>query len=153
MIERRLSKKQILERYLTLAPYGGNIEGIRAASLSWFGKEPRKLELKEAALLVALPQSPENRRPDRFPVKAKLARDLVLDRMAVTGLIGPPEAQRVLSFPVPRRRAAMPLLAPHVTQAARERDPAALVHPTRLDSQIQHLLPSKSMLRSWLELH
>ena len=139
-IERRLSKKQILERYLTLAPYGGNIEGIRAASLSWFGKEPRKLELKEAALLVALPQSPENRRPDRFPVKAKLARDLVLDRMAVTGLIGPPEVQRVLSFPAPRRRVAMPLLAPHVTQAARERDPAALVHPTRLDSQIQHAM-------------
>ncbi len=58
-IERRLSKDEILARYLTLAPYGGNIEGVRAASLAWFGKEPMRLTPAEAALLVALPQSPE----------------------------------------------------------------------------------------------
>ena len=58
-IERRLSKTEILEHYLTLAPYGGNIEGVRAASLAWFGKEPRRLGVSEAALLVALPQLPE----------------------------------------------------------------------------------------------
>ena len=39
-IERRLSKQEILERYLTLAPYGGNLEGVRAASLAWFGRRP-----------------------------------------------------------------------------------------------------------------
>ncbi|HEV8016673.1 MAG TPA: transglycosylase domain-containing protein, partial [Stellaceae bacterium] len=62
-IERTLSKDDILSLYLDLAPYGGNIEGIRAASLTYFGKEPRRLTLAEAALLVALPQSPEARRP------------------------------------------------------------------------------------------
>ena len=65
-IEHALGKDEILALYLTLAPYGGNLEGIRAASLAYFGKEPRKLSLAEAALLVALPQSPELRRPDRF---------------------------------------------------------------------------------------
>ena len=50
-IERRLSKRQILSAYLTVAPYGGNLEGIRAAALAYFGKEPRKLSLAEAALL------------------------------------------------------------------------------------------------------
>ncbi|WP_312797985.1 transglycosylase domain-containing protein, partial [Tianweitania sp.] len=60
-IERRLSKREILERYLTLAPYGGNLEGIRSASLAWFGREPRGLGVGEQALLVALPQSPESR--------------------------------------------------------------------------------------------
>ena len=64
-IERSLSKDEVLSLYLTLAPYGGNLEGIRAASLAYFGKEPKKLSLAEAALLVALPQSPELRRPDR----------------------------------------------------------------------------------------
>ena len=64
-IERRLSKREILERYLTLAPYGGNLEGVRAASLAYFGKEPKRLTVSEAALLVALPQLPEKRRPDR----------------------------------------------------------------------------------------
>ena len=58
-IERVLSKDEVLSLYLSLAPYGGNIEGIRAASLAYFGKEPRHLSLGEMALLVALPQSPE----------------------------------------------------------------------------------------------
>ena len=66
-LEWALSKDEILSLYLTLAPYGGNLEGIRAASLAYFGKEPRRLTLGETALLVALPQSPELRRPDRVP--------------------------------------------------------------------------------------
>ena len=81
-IERALSKDDILSLYLDLAPYGGNIEGIRAASLTYFGKEPRRLTLAEAALLVALPQSPEARRPDRSMAAARAARDRVLDRFA-----------------------------------------------------------------------
>ena len=55
-LERRLDKDAILALYLTLAPYGGNLEGVRAASLAWLGKEPRRLTPAEAALLVALPQ-------------------------------------------------------------------------------------------------
>ena len=74
-IERRLSKQEILERYLTLAPYGGNLEGVRAASLAYFGKEPKRLTVSEAALLVALPQLPEKRRPDRNLGIAHAARD------------------------------------------------------------------------------
>ncbi|MFZ1539365.1 MAG: transglycosylase domain-containing protein, partial [Chromatiaceae bacterium] len=67
VLERRLDKASILERYLLLAPYGGNLEGIRAATLAWFGKEPGRLTPAQAALLVALPQAPEARRPDRDP--------------------------------------------------------------------------------------
>src|ERR1700683_685476 len=84
-IERVLSKNQVLALYLELAPYGGNIEGIRAASLAYFGKEPRRLTLGEAALLVALPQSPELRRPDHSAAAARVARDRVLGRYAATG--------------------------------------------------------------------
>ena len=62
-LERRLSKDEILELYLNLAPFGGNVEGLRAASLAYFAKEPRRLTPSEAALLVAIPQSPERRRP------------------------------------------------------------------------------------------
>jgi penicillin-binding protein 1C len=64
-LERALTKDEILGLYLGLAPYGGNLEGIRAASYAYWGKEPRRLSLGETALLVALPQSPEVRRPDR----------------------------------------------------------------------------------------
>ncbi|MGA2895519.1 MAG: transglycosylase domain-containing protein, partial [Xanthobacteraceae bacterium] len=86
-IERASTKDEVLSLYLELAPFGGNIEGIRAASLVYFGKEPRHLTLAEAALLVALPQSPELRRPDRFPEAARAARNRVLDRFAATGVI------------------------------------------------------------------
>ncbi len=86
-LEQRLSKHEILNIYLKLAPFGGNIEGVRAASLLYLGKEPRRLSLAEAALLVALPQSPELRRPDRFPEAAKRARNRVLARARDLGVI------------------------------------------------------------------
>ena len=111
-LEAALTKTQILERYLTRAPYGGNVEGVRAASLIWFGKEPRHLTLAEAALLVALPQSPEARRPDRNPQAAQDARDRVLDRAQALGLVTPAEAARARAAPVPQTRLAMPRHAP-----------------------------------------
>src|SRR5262249_24837553 len=73
-IERALSKDEILTLYLSLAPYGGNLEGVRAASLAYLGKEPRRLTLGEAAMLIALPQSPERRRPDPTGRAARWAR-------------------------------------------------------------------------------
>jgi penicillin-binding protein 1C len=103
-LERALGKRETLALYLTLAPYGGNLEGVRAAALAYFGKEPRKLSLAEAALLVALPQSPELRRPDRFPDAARAARDRVLDRAAMAGLIPRDEIARAQSQPAPRER-------------------------------------------------
>ncbi len=86
-IERRLSKGEILSLYLTLAPYGGNIEGVRAASLLYFDREPRTLTPGEQALLIALPQAPEARRPDRHPEVAKAARQTIMARLAANGLL------------------------------------------------------------------
>src|SRR5690606_34582611 len=93
-IERRLTKQEILQIYLTRAPYGGNLEGVRAASLAYFGKEPKRLTVAEAALLVALPQSPENRRPDRNWREARAARERVLARSAVADVTGEGESER-----------------------------------------------------------
>jgi penicillin-binding protein 1C len=122
-IERVLTKDEVLALYLDLAPYGGNIEGIRAASLAYFGKEPRKLSLGEAALLVALPQSPELRRPDRSPDFARAARDRVLDRFAGTGLVPADEIAFAKSEAVPDARYAMPLLAPHAADRSIAKSP------------------------------
>ncbi|MER9225511.1 penicillin-binding protein 1C [Mesorhizobium sp. M0664] len=112
-IERRLSKREILERYLTLAPYGGNLEGVRAASLAYFGKEPKRLTVSEAALLVALPQLPEKRRPDRNLDVAHAARDRVLTRMVSAGLLGEREAARAALDDVSGLRRTLPALAAH----------------------------------------
>ena len=117
-IERALTKDEILALYLDLAPYGGNIEGIRAASLAYFGKEPRRLSLGEAALLVALPQSPEARRPDRSAAAARAARDRVLDRFAASGHLPADEIAFAKAEPVPSGRRPMPTLAPHAADRA-----------------------------------
>ena len=87
-LELRYSKDEILSLYLTLAPMGGNLEGVRAASLAYFGKEPAALDLAESALLVALPQSPARVRPDRHARNALLARNHVLDRMVEEHRLG-----------------------------------------------------------------
>ena len=139
-IERRLSKEQILERYLTLAPYGGNLEGIRAATLAWYGKEPKRLSAGEAALLVSLPQLPERRRPDREPDNALTARDRVLDRMVMAGVLDEREASRGRRDAVPLGRQAIPFLAAHSADRAMRRAPQAQRHQLTLDRRRQTAL-------------
>ena len=117
-IERQLNKDQILDLYLALAPFGGNLEGVRAASIAYFGKEPKRLSLAESALLVALPQSPETRRVDRYPDVARAARDRILDRMVEEGRVPREDAVQAKSVPVPRLRKPMPILAPHSADQA-----------------------------------
>ncbi|WP_456655620.1 penicillin-binding protein 1C [Bradyrhizobium sp. JR3.5] len=117
-LERQLSKDQILDLYLALAPFGGNLEGVRAASIAYFGKEPKRLSLAEAALLVALPQSPERRRLDRYPDAAHAARDRVLDRMVEDGAVSKDDAAQARATPVPKMRKQIPILAPHSSDQA-----------------------------------
>lgn len=141
-LERKLSKDQILDLYLTLAPFGGNLEGVRAASFAYFGKEPKRLSLAESALLVALPQSPETRRLDRHPDVARAARDRVLARMVEEGHVSPDDAAQAKSVPVPRLRRPMPLLAPHSTDQSRGIMGDASSIQLTLDSGIQKALES-----------
>ncbi|WP_338147902.1 transglycosylase domain-containing protein, partial [Neoroseomonas alkaliterrae] len=66
-LEARFSKEEILGIWLTLAPQGGNIEGVRAGALAWFGRPAARLDAAESALLVALARRPAALRPDRHP--------------------------------------------------------------------------------------
>lgn len=135
------NKDEILELYLTLAPYGGNLEGIRAASFAWFGKEPKRLTIGEAALLVALPQSPERRRPDRHPDIAKAARDRVIATLAERGEITPAEAQEAMQEPIPLRRQKFPFHAPHLAQDLLTKNGTAEpVIVTTIDARVQEKL-------------
>ena len=136
-LERRLTKDQILNLYLQLAPYGGNVEGLRAASLAYFGKEPRRLTPAEAALLVALPQSPEARRPDRHPAAAALARDRVLARAAAASILTQDEAAAARHEVVPTARRPVPALAPHLSDRAVAEAPERLTHRLTIDRSLQ----------------
>jgi penicillin-binding protein 1C len=136
-LESRLSKNEILRLYLTLAPYGGNLEGMRAASLSYFGREPKRLSFSEAALLVALPQSPETRRPDRFAQAALIARNRVLDRARERGVISTAEAAAAKTAPMPDARRPFPMLAAHAAEAAVAERPDPNTHLLAIDARLQ----------------
>lgn len=136
-LERRLSKEEILRLYLDRAPYGGNTEGVRAAALAWFGKPPARLTPAEAALLVALPQSPETRRPDRHPERARAARSRVLDRAEAAGVIAPEVAATARRATISGARAQMPRLAAHLADRLREENPASGVILTSIDGDLQ----------------
>ncbi|HTJ01381.1 MAG TPA: penicillin-binding protein 1C [Methylovirgula sp.] len=141
-LERHHDKKDILDLYVALAPYGGNIEGVRAASLAYFGKEPKRLTIAEAALLVALPQSPEARRPDRFAATARAARDRVLDRAYHRGIINMAEREAAKHENVPRLRRAFPALAAHAAEEALRAEPKMPTHRLTLDAAWQTSLES-----------
>jgi penicillin-binding protein 1C len=149
-LEHDLSKDEILHLYLTLAPYGGNIEGIRAASLAYFGKEPTRLTTAEAALLVALPQSPEARRPDRDPVAAQRSRDMVLDRLVAMGALLAEDAVAAKREPVPTARREFPMLAAHMAEQAVKAQPTAravrLTIDKRLQDALEHLAAGRARL-------
>jgi penicillin-binding protein 1C len=139
-LERKLGKDEILDLYLALVPFGGNLEGVRAASIAYFGKEPKRLSLAEAALLVALPQSPETRRLDRYPEAARAARDRVLDRMVEDRNVLREDAAQAKAVMVPKLRRPMPILAPHSSDSAIAILKDAPVIRLTLDSSVQKVL-------------
>jgi len=120
-LEATESKDKILTYYLTLAPFGGNLEGVRAASIAYFGKEPVELTLAQAALLVALPQSPERLRPDRFPEAARAGRRKVLERLLDAGFIDQKRFEEALEEPIPTARRNFPFHAPRLARSLADR--------------------------------
>lgn len=139
-LEQHFTKREILQLYLNLAPYGGNLEGIRAASLAYFGKEPLRLTPAESALLVAIPQAPEARRPDRAPDRAQAARARVLARALRDGLLTTEEAQATRGEPVPRARRPVPMLAPHLADRMRAEHPGQPQLRLTIDARLQAAL-------------
>ena len=136
----RLGKGGMLDLYLALAPYGGPLEGVRAASLAYFGREPARLTAAQAALLVALPQSPEARRPDRFPERARAARDRVLDIASARGVLTAAEAEAAKAEPVPTARKPFPMQAAHATEEAVAAEPTNPVIRLAIDAPLQERL-------------
>lgn len=119
-MEAELSKQDILALYLSLAPYGGNIQGIEAASYFYFGKTARRLTYSEIALLIALPQSPEQRRPDRHNQQASAGRNQVLNRLRDAGVITDDDFRLAKKQTLPQHRYQTPFWAPHLSQRLKQ---------------------------------
>jgi len=136
-LEKKLKKEEILNLYLDLAPFGGNLEGVRAASLSYFGKEPRRLTPAQSALLVALPQSPETRRPDRAAANALAARNRILMRLAGANTLPLDEAIAAQREKIPHIRKRFASLAPHLADQMVAQNPLNGTLRLTLDRDLQ----------------
>jgi penicillin-binding protein 1A len=100
LLERELTKDQILEHYLNVIYLGNGVNGIEAASLDLFGKSVNKLTLPEGALLAALPKAPSAYTPRRYPQRAEQRRNLVLSLMADQGFINAAQATAAARTPL-----------------------------------------------------
>ena len=129
-LELRLSKREILEIYLSYAPMGGVVEGVEAASRAYLGKPALRLSHSEAALLTVLPQAPSRLRPDRYPERARQARDKVLERLQSRW--GSAAIADARQEPVIAQSIREPLLAPLLAERLRRLRP----HAARIDSTI-----------------
>lgn len=149
-LERRYTKREILSMYLTLAPFGGNVEGVKAASLTYFQHLPKSLTPAEAALLVALPQSPSKLRPHLFPARAQKARNNILTSMLYKNVLTADEYKAALTDPLPQQRSEFPRFAPHLARRLYKDYPGKAIHYATISQDIQTLTENivKSVLSS-----
>jgi penicillin-binding protein 1C len=125
-LEARYSKRSILEAYLNLVPFGGNIQGVGAASRVYLDKPPSEIALGEAVTLAVIPQRPAVR----------------AGHSAEQGRLLAARARLQLALPVlPRPDCAMPMHAPHFTDAMLQGNPGVSGHiETTLDFRLQRLV-------------
>ena len=137
-LETLCSKEKILELYFEIAPYGGNIHGLKAASLRFFQKYPEDLNLAECALLAGLPQSPARFRPDRYPERAIERRDSVLLSMLKNRYITARQCEEAMQEPVIAENYSFVFKAPHFTRLVKKKFSGREDAITTLDADIQH---------------
>lgn len=103
-LEKTLNKKQILERYLNIAPFGNGAYGIYAAARIYFNKNPKDLDIAQSALLAGMVKAPSGFNPTTktgYP-QAVARRQYVLDGMVTTGAITKAQEQQALSEKIPQ---------------------------------------------------
>lgn len=142
-LEWHLSKSEILEIYLTRAPFGGTIEGVEAASWAYLGKSSKQLSHSEAALLAVLPQTPSRLRPDRNPEAARKARDKVLKRLAENTIWSSIPIAEAKQEPVVTRSLQVPMSAALLAQRLRDANPAASKIESTIDADLQSMLEAR----------
>jgi penicillin-binding protein 1C len=136
-LELKYSKKEILQLYLNLVPYGGNIEGVKAASLLYFNKNPDHLSLAEITALSIIPNKPGLMIPGRnndFIVKE---RNRWLQRFADRKVFTQKEIEDALVEPLNATRRSVPHYIPHLSYKLKKQDRDATIIKTNIDLNTQ----------------
>ncbi len=136
------STDRLLEAYLNLLPYGGNIVGVEAASRFYFGHGSDNLSLAEAALLTTIPRGPVFYDPLKHPKQARKGRDLVMEQLGQRGTFTPEQVSRNRREPLPQKLATFPLKAPHYTEMVQKYYGREPIIKTAIDSPLQEAAQS-----------
>jgi penicillin-binding protein 1C len=137
-LELHYSKKEILELYFNLAPYGGNIEGVGAASYFYFNKTPLELSASQAALLTSIPNSPTALRPDINLTRSLKARDKVLGVMLKQKIISDNKYREALAEEIKPRKTEPPNRAPHISRDLAYDNPNRIEIVSTLETKTQN---------------
>ena len=135
-LEWHYSKQEILEMYLSYLPYGGNVEGVKAASHLYFGRPPERLSLSQSIVLTVIPNRPNSLRPDVHPEALTLARDKWARRFAEEGVFDGADLDDALAEPVAGRRMELATVAPQFCRRVLAEHGGTQVQST-LDPQLQ----------------
>jgi len=133
-LELKYSKKEILQLYLNLVPYGGNIEGVKAASLFYFKKDPDHLSLAEITALSIIPNKPGKLIIGKNNDAIVTERNRWLKRFADEKIFTSKEIEDALSEPLTATRGSMPRYLPHLSYKLKNRHSAA---ETRIQTNIE----------------
>lgn len=122
-IERRYTKREIIEMYLNTVPWSYNAFGIEAASRTYFNKRASRLEVPEAATLVAMLKGPSAYNPVHYPERATARRNLVMAEMVEEGYLSPERYAELRGQPIEldfRPYSHTTNLAPHFAEILRK---------------------------------
>lgn len=135
-LEVRYSKQEIFEMYLSLVPYGGNIEGVKTASWLFYGKPPALLSPAEALTMAVIPNKPGSLRQGRARMELVQFRNRWLKSLHSDGLITASQLDDALQEPLDMKRKPLPDLAPHLSRRLAENQGSARIL-TSLDAPLQ----------------
>ena len=148
------SKNDILEFYFNMAPYGGNIEGVGAACYYYFQKSPSEISLAQAALLSAIPNSPNKLHPEKHPERLEKKRNEILAHLRKRRVITDEEYQTAIREKIVIEKTGMVFDAPHFTDLMHRYFPEKRRVYTTLEPMVQEKCRKvlRQHLRKWRDL-
>lgn len=135
-LEIRYSKEEILELYLSLLPFGGNIEGVKSASYIYFNRPPKNLSLAQSIMLAVIPNDPNSLRLDRSNEEIIKNRNFWVNKFQLEKIFSSADLKDAFDEPVEKNRFAIPVLAPHFSQYIKNNFSGDILNTT-LDLSLQ----------------
>ena len=138
-LEVHSSKAEILQLYLNLIPYGGNIEGLKSASLLYFGKPPQLLSLAELTTLTIIPNRPSSLRLGEHNVRIVAERNRWLTRFRKADLYDNAVITDAINEPLTAYRREGPRQAPHLSRRLRTENPGVPIVRSSVRPTVQNI--------------